>query len=66
MGKHIDVTLDEDVHTGLLEYLEREFGNTKAKSLIVNVAVREYLQRKGVLANPRGKSKPGQSSLFKE
>lgn len=57
MGKPIDVTLDEDVYKGLMEYLEREFGNTKAKSLIVNLAVREYLQRKGILANPREKSK---------
>lgn len=65
MGKPIDVTLDEDVHDGLVKYLEREFGNTRAKSLIVNLAVREFLQRKGILANPR-RAKPGQSSLFKE
>ena len=64
MGKPIDVTLDDEVYDGLVAYLEKEFGNTKAKSLIINVAVREYLQRKGVLANPRSKSKPGQSSLL--
>ena len=66
MGKHIDVTLDEDVYAGLVEHLEREFGNTKAKSLIVNVAVKEFLQRKGILPNPRRKAKLGQGSLFKE
>ena len=68
MGKAIDITLEEDVYDGLAEYLEREFGSTKAKSLIVNVAVREFLQRKGILANPHNKTKvkPGQSSLFKE
>lgn len=66
MGKPIDVTLDQDVYDGLLKYLEREFGNTRAKSLIVNRAVRDFLERKGILANPRGKSKgkPGQGSLL--
>lgn len=52
MGKPIDVTLDDDVYNGLVEYMKREFGNARAKSLIVNVAVREFLQRKGILANP--------------
>ena len=68
MGKPIDVTLDDDVYNGLVKYLEQEFGSARAKSLIVNVAVREYLQRKGILANPHAKPKsmPGQSSLFKE
>ncbi len=63
MGKPIDVTLDQEVYDGLGKYLEREFGNTRAKSLIVNLAVREFLQRKGILANPK-KTKPGQSSLL--
>lgn len=66
MGKPLDVTLDQEVYDGLVAYLEREFGNTKAKSLIVNLAVREFLERKGILANPRTKAKvkPGQSSLL--
>ncbi len=67
MGKPIDVTLDQDVYDGLLKYLEQEFGNTRAKSLIVNRAVRDFLERKGILANPhKAKAKPGQGSLFKE
>lgn len=68
MGKPLDVTLDQDVYDGLVRYLEREFGSDRAKSLIVNLAVREFLQRKGILANPsnKTKAKPGQSSLFKE
>ncbi|GAI79747.1 unnamed protein product, partial [marine sediment metagenome] len=40
MGKPIDVTLDQDVYDGLVKYLEQEFGSARAKSLIVNVAVR--------------------------
>jgi len=32
MGERIRCTLDNDVHTGLMEYLEKEFGNTKVKS----------------------------------
>ena len=66
MGKALDVTMDDEVYNGLLEYLDREFGNTKGKSLVVNQAVREFLQRKGILANPRGKSKKkaDQASLF--
>ena len=66
MGKPIDVTLDQEVYEGLVEYLEREFGSTRAKSLIVNLAVREFLERKGIIANPKPKVKPGQGSLFKE
>lgn len=64
MGKPIDVTLDDDVYQGLVKYLEREFGNTRAKSLIVNIAVRDFLQKKGIMPNPRGKAKPGQGSLL--
>jgi len=66
MGKPLDVTLDQEVYDGLVAYLEREFGNTKAKSLIINLAVREFLERKGILANPRTKpkAKPGQHSLL--
>ncbi len=66
MGKPIDVTLDQDVYDGLVKYLELEFGSTRAKSLIVNVAVREFLERKGILAKPpnKPKAKPGQSSLL--
>ncbi len=66
MGKAIDVTLDDEVHVGLVEYLEREFGNTRAKSLIVNLAVREFLQRKKILVNPDQKAskKTSQSSLL--
>lgn len=63
MGKPIDVTLDQEVYDGLVKYLEREFGSARAKSLIVNLAVREFLERKGILANPRGKH---QSRLFSE
>ena len=55
MGKPIDVTLDDDVYDGLVKYLEREFGNTRAKSLIINVSVREFLQRKRILPNPKPK-----------
>ncbi len=66
MGKPIDITLDQEVYDGLMQYLEQEFGNTKAKSLIVNLAVREFLERKRILANPRQpKVKPGQGNLFK-
>lgn len=64
MGKPIDVTLDQDVYDGLVKYLEQEFGNTRAKSLIVNRAVRDFLQRKHILPNPNRKTKPGQSSLL--
>lgn len=66
MGKPIDITLDQEVYAGLVAYLEREFGNTKAKSLIVNLAVREFLERKGILANPRKKpgTRPDQGSLL--
>ena len=64
MGKPIDITLDEDVYKGLVEYLEREFGSTRAKSLIVNLAVREFLQKKGILANPHKKAKPDQRTLL--
>ncbi|MBA7632306.1 hypothetical protein ES703_39849 [subsurface metagenome] len=66
VGRPIDVTLDEEVYNGLVEYLEREFGSARAKSLIVNLAVREFLQRKGILANPRTKpkAKPGQPGLL--
>lgn len=64
MGKPIDVTLDDDVYQGLVKYLEREFGNTRAKSLIVNIAVRDFLQKKGIMPNPRGKAKPDQGSLL--
>lgn len=65
MGKPIDITLDQDVYKGLVEYLEREFGSARAKSLIVNLAVREFLQRKGILANPRkSKAKTDQGSLL--
>lgn len=66
MGKPLDVTLDQEIYDGLVAYLEREFGNTKAKSLIINLAVREFLERKGILANPRAKlkAKPGQHSLL--
>ena len=64
MGKPVDVTMDQEVYDGLVTYLEREFGNTKAKSLIVNLAVKEFLQRKRILpTNP--KTKPDQGSLFK-
>jgi len=68
MGRPIDVTLDQDVYDGLVKYLEREFGSARAKSLIVNLAVREFLQRKGILANPRGKAKakPDQGSLLRK
>ena len=66
MGKAIDVTLDQDVYDGLETYLEQEFGSSRGKSLVVNQAVREFLQRKGILANPREKpkTKPGQRSLL--
>ena len=64
MGKPLDITLDDEVYQGLVKYLEQEFGNTKAKSIIVNKATREFLVKKGVLANP--KIKPDQGSLFKE
>ena len=66
MGKPIDITLDQDVYDGLVAYLEQEFGNDRAKSLIVNLAVREFLQRKGIIANPyvKPKTDPGQSSLL--
>lgn len=66
MGKPIDVTLDDEIYDGLLKYLEREFGGTRAKSLIVNLSVREFLQRKGILPNPKLKTKASQSSLFGE
>lgn len=62
MGKPIDITLDEDVYQGLVKYLEQEFGNTRAKSLIVNIAVRDFLQKKGILPNP--KRKQAQASLL--
>ena len=67
MGKPIDITLDRDVYAGLVTYLEQEFGSTRAKSIIVNLAVREFLQRKRIIANPAPKSKvnTGQGSLFK-
>ena len=65
MGRPLDVTLDDEVYDGLMKYLEREFGNTRGKSLIVNQAVRDFLQRKRILpTNP--KEKPDQGSLFKE
>lgn len=57
MGKAIDITLDQEVYEGLVKYLEGEFGSTRAKSLIINLAVREFLERKGILANPRVKPK---------
>lgn len=68
MGRPIDITLDDEVYDGLVKYLEQEFGNTRAKSIIINKAVREFLERKGVLANPHKplKEKPNQSRLFKE
>ena len=53
MGRRIRCTLREDVYTRLVEYLEREFGDSKAKNLIINAALNEYLQRKEALANPR-------------
>ena len=66
MGKPIDVTLDDDVYQGLVKYLEREFGNTRAKSLIVNIAVRDFLQKKGIMPNPNRKPRtnPGQGSFL--
>jgi len=66
MGKPIDITLDDDVYQGLVRYLEQEFGNTRAKSLIVNIAVRDFLQKKGIMPNPERKSRtnPGQGSLL--
>lgn len=65
MGKPLNVSIDEEVHDGLMKYLEREFGNTKGKSLVVNRAIRDFLERKKILpANPG--AKPDQASLFKE
>lgn len=66
MGKALDITLDQEVYDGLVQYLEREFGSTRAKSLIVNKAVREFLKQKGILVNPNQKSKgkPGQGNLL--
>jgi len=66
MGKALDITLDDDVHDGLVKYLEREFGNTRAKSIIINKAVREFLERKGLLANPQKPGNPGQGGLFSQ
>lgn len=67
MGKSIDITLDEEVYEGLVEYGERELGSQKAKSLIINLAVKEFLQRKGILTDTSNKSKGNrdQGSLFK-
>jgi len=68
MGKALDITLDQEVYDGLVQYLEQEFGSTRAKSLIVNMAVREFLKQKGILVNPRRQPevKPDQGNLFKE
>lgn len=64
MGKALDITLDDEVHDGLVQYLEREFGNTRAKSIIINKAVQEFLKQKGILVNPQKPGNPGQSNLL--
>ena len=67
MGQPVDITLDHEVYDGLMQYLEREFGSSRAKSLIVNLAVRDFLQRKKIMPNPKQpKVKQDQGNLFKE
>lgn len=66
MGKAIAVTLQDEVYQNLVEYLKAEFGEfsvTSGKSLVINAAVRDYLERK---AERKSKTRPpaSQKELF--